>query len=57
MNAGNKMIWTIILLVLAVGTMTVSTMAWLNTRKMCKAAMPKNAPVEPEYENEDEPAE
>lgn len=55
MNAGNKMIWTIILLVLAVGTMTVSTMAWLNTRKMCKAAMPKNAPVGPEIE--DEPAE
>lgn len=55
MNAGNKMIWTIILLVLAVGTMAVSTMAWLNTRKMCKAAMPKNAPVEPEPE--DEPAE
>lgn len=52
----NKMIWTIILLVLAVGTMTVSTMAWLNTRKMCKPA-PKFAPVDEEPETEVETAE
>ena len=48
MNSGNKMIWTIILLVLAVGTMTVATFGWLNTRKMCKAlGCTKNAKTAP----------
>lgn len=53
----SKMIWTIIILVLALGGMAFSFLSWNNTRKMCKAVAPKAAPemdVEPET---DEPAE